>query len=76
MDEIKIKLQLLGARPDVRVDGGPESLTLCTTNNITLLGAALIVNSVDVLATTSKLTGQVAALLLSRSASPSAPVTI
>jgi hypothetical protein len=41
---------------------GPGSLTLCATSNITLLGAALIVNSVDVLETTGKLTGQVAAL--------------
>jgi hypothetical protein len=40
----------------------PGFLTLCgATKNITLLGAALIVNSVDVLATTSKLTGQVSA---------------
>jgi hypothetical protein len=41
---------------------GAGSLTLCATNNITLLGAALVVNSVDVLKAIGNTQGLVAAL--------------
>jgi hypothetical protein len=61
--QVKIGLEVEYSAPNQTCASmGAGSLTLCATNNITLLGAALVVNSVDVLKAIGNTQGQVAAL--------------